>query len=237
MFLRKLITGAVAIFLACAGMVAITATPASAAGVCEGPVRDNALLFAGWHARIADYTPAPRSYWAVVDATQRLASVGAEVRVVTQSENREDMTLSKLCPQWFSGDQLKPNFIVFVAVKDVGWADVLYGSQWKDKLDAAAQSSLVESDLVREVMTPPFYNGEYSKGFVDAIDEVHRLIDGRAGLESGRASTGLERSDSSDTFDTLAVWVLPVGAGAVLIAAVVAFLIWRRRGVFSGEES
>jgi uncharacterized membrane protein YgcG len=86
-------------------------------------------------------------------------------------------------------------------------------------------------------MTPPFYEGKYSRGFVDAIDEVHRLIDGGAGLESGQAPTGLERSDSSDSSDTLAVWVLPVGAGVVLVAAVVAFLLWRRRGVFNEKES
>lgn len=237
MFFRKLIAGACAALLISAGSVSLTAAPASAAGVCEGPVRDNALLFAGWYARIADYTPAPKSYWDVVDATQQLATVGAEVRVVTLSENREDMTLPKLCPQWFAGDQLRPNFIVFFVIKDIGWADVMYGSRWADKLDADVKSSGVESKLVREVMTPPFYTGKYSEGFVDAIAEVHRLINGGAGLESGRAPTGLDRSESSDESGELAAWVLPVGAGVVLIAAVMAFLAWRRRGVFNEKES
>lgn len=219
MFLRKLLSGSIAALLMWSGSVALTAAPAAAAGVCEGLVRDNALLFAGWHARIGDYTPAPKSYWDVVEATQQLAAVGAEVRVVTLAENREDTALSRLCPQWFSGDELKPNFIVFVAIKDIGHADVLYGSRWSDKLDATALSSLVESKLVRETMTPPFYERKYSNGFIDAMAEVYRLITGNPMMPAG--SQG-EVGDS----EGLAPWVLPVILSIALAMGLIGGFWW-----------
>ena len=165
MFLRNVQKGAAAVTLGILAGLFFAVAPAQAASGCDITVVDGAGI-------LGDGTTQ------VEEASQKLESVGADVRIRTLQSFAPAATLDAYiqsqetnCASWQSPDgSRKSNLVVFAMSMDERSVGIFYGSKWNN----AFSGSNSETRIYQDFMTPQFQGGDFSQGFVDGI-ESHDL--------------------------------------------------------------
>lgn len=114
-------------------------------------------------------------------AAEELNSIGADVRVRTLPSISGYATLDDLvddtiksCQSWQNpnGDR-KSNLVVFAMSKDDRKLGIFYGDGWVNAFNDGGGEQRIWADF----MVPKFKSGDFSGGFVAAIDETYRVFD------------------------------------------------------------
>lgn len=161
----------------------------------------------------------------VVTSAQKLANLGAEVRVRIVSRisphpdiNRYEAAIEKSCQSWQSLDGgTRNNLIVLIIAIDDRESGLWYGTEWAKKLDPNWNS------IRADVMNPKFRDGEFAKGISAGLDEIASILS--ATQSSQPAGGARTTSDSGSVF----VWILITLAGVALVIFIPVQISKRRK--------
>lgn len=217
--MRKPLAAFVAMLVMATGF-GFLAQPATAAESCDQMVVDDARVFGDQQSQ-------------VVQAAQQLTNLGADVRVRTIPSLGGFATLDALfkntqvnCPSWTgTGTNRKSNLLVFMMTLNDRKVGIFYGDRWVDAFNKTGGDQRVWQDF----MVPAFRDGNYAKGFVDGMNESHRVLDLYI---HPPANTGTGTVVNKQPTDYSGLWKV-LGIGLVLVFVVVVgvlvFLAIRRR--------
>jgi uncharacterized protein len=220
MVLRSITRVALVIVLGTSGLF-LASMPAQAATNCDTTVVDSANILGS-------------SITQVEDASKKLESLGADVRVRTVKSFAPAATLDdyvqglQSCPSWQSPNgSRKSNIVIFAMSMQERKVGIFYGSKW----DNAFTGANSETRIYEDYMAPQFKGGNFSQGFVDGINQTDQVLNNY--LHPSAAQS--EKSGSSSGSDGSTGWIVLIIFGSLVALALIGLMIFliiraRRKG-------